>query len=282
MNITEDNFIVRPMTEDDLQLALSWAEAEGWNPGIDDAHNFYLADPGGFLIGELNGIPISCISVVRYNSNFNFIGFYIVKPEYRKQGFGLKTWQAAFKLISNQPAALEGALPQVDNYTKSGFKSAHSHQRYQGQIKGFISSDVMDLKTIDFVKICAYDHLYFPGDRSNFLAPWINQVHGQGYGILNDDKLAGYGIIRKATEGFRIGPLFAENSTMAEKLFLALADYAQGDNIYIDVPNINKGAVALFESYKMKYIVECIRMYTDNLPNINWDNIFGVTTLELG
>ena len=81
MNINQDDFIVRPMTIADLKLAINWAGDEGWNPGIDDANNFYVADPQGFLIGELNGEPISCISVVRYSQNFSFIGIYIVKSE---------------------------------------------------------------------------------------------------------------------------------------------------------------------------------------------------------
>jgi hypothetical protein len=43
----------------------------------------------------------------------------IVKPEERKKGFGLKTWLEALKLISNQPAALDAVLQQVNNYSLS-------------------------------------------------------------------------------------------------------------------------------------------------------------------
>lgn len=281
-----DNFILRPMTKDDLKIALNWAAAEGWNPGIDDADNFYIADPGGFLIGELNGKPISCISIVRYPSGFNFVGIYIVKPEQRKKGFGLKTWTEAFKLIPQQSAALDAVLQQVSNYQKFGFQPAHSHLRYQGKVTGKISSDVINIKAVDFAQLCDYDQQYFPSYRSHFLTQWINQPHGQGYAIIKNDNLLGYGVIRQATDGFKIAPLFAENETIAEKLFLALATYAQGDNqgdnIYVDVPNINQSAISLFTSYEMKDIFECVRMYTGEKPDINWQNIFGVTTLELG
>ena len=282
MTITEDNFIVRPMTIDDLKLALSWAAAEGWNPGIDDANNFYIADPEGFLIGELNGEPISCISAVRYNQNFNFIGIYIVKEEWRKKGFGLKTWHEALKLINNKPAALDSVLQQVDNYRKFGFNPAHSHCRHQGTIKGQISNDVIDLKTINFEQLCRYDSRYFPCDRSHFLQAWINQPHGTGYAIVNNGDLVGYGVIRKAQEGFKIAPLFAESQEIAEKLFLALSTYAEGKNVYLDVPDINKQGLALVESYKMQSMFECVRMYTAEKPDIDWTKIFGVTTLELG
>ncbi|MEB3342776.1 GNAT family N-acetyltransferase [Okeania sp.] len=282
MNINQDNFIVRPMTLADLKLAISWAANEGWNPGIDDVNNFYVADPEGFLIGELNGEPISCISMVRYSKNFNFVGIYIVKPEWRKKGYGFRTWQEAFKLINNQSAALDAVLEQVNTYRKSGFEPAHSHLRYQGIIPGKISPDIQDLKTVNFEKICSYDSLYFPAERSNFLKSWINQPNGKSYGIINDGNLIGYGVIRKAQEGFKIGPIFAENREIAEKLFLALCSYSDNQNVYIDVPNINQPAINLVEDYQMQCVFECVRMYSVQKPNLDWQNIFGVTSLELG
>ncbi|MBW4625327.1 MAG: GNAT family N-acetyltransferase [Brasilonema octagenarum HA4186-MV1] len=282
MTITEDNFRVRPMTKDDLKIALSWVASEGWNPGIDDVDNFYIADPGGFLIGELNGKPISCISVLRYSAEFNFIGFYIVKPEERKKGFGLKTWQEALKLISNQPAGLDAILQQVNKYQKFGFKPVYSHLGYQGIITGKISSDVRDLKTIDFDQLCHYDRRYFPSYRPDFLSTWINQPHGQGYAIINDADLVGYGVIRKAIDSFKIAPLFAENEDIAEKLLLALATYSEGSTIYVNVPNINKAAILLLENYQMKNTYECVRMYKGEQPNINLHNVFAITGLELG
>ena len=51
-----DNFVVRNMTEADLAPALEWAAAEGWNPGLHDAHCFYAADPQGFPVGDRNVI----------------------------------------------------------------------------------------------------------------------------------------------------------------------------------------------------------------------------------
>ncbi|NEP79051.1 MAG: GNAT family N-acetyltransferase [Okeania sp. SIO3C4] len=280
--MNQDNFIVRLMTLADLKLAISWAGDEGWNPGIDDANNYYVAGPQGFLIGELNGEPISSISAVRYSQKLSFIGLYIVKPKWRKQGFGLKTWQEAIKLINNQPAGLDAVLEQVNTYRKSGFKTAHHHLRYQGIIPGEISQDIKDLKTINFEKLCNYDRLYFPADRPNFLKAWINQSNGKSYGIINDGNLVGYGVIRKAKEGYRIAPIFAENQEIAEKLFLALCSYSENQNVYIDVPELNKQGINLVESYQMQCVYECARMYSVQEPNIDWKNIFGVTSLELG
>jgi hypothetical protein len=34
------------------QVAISWADAEGWNPGLDDAERFLAADPDSFNATE--------------------------------------------------------------------------------------------------------------------------------------------------------------------------------------------------------------------------------------
>ncbi|WP_197713177.1 hypothetical protein [Polynucleobacter necessarius] len=40
---------IKTMSADDVELAMTWAANEGWNPGLNDAAAFQLADPTGFL-----------------------------------------------------------------------------------------------------------------------------------------------------------------------------------------------------------------------------------------
>ncbi|MGO9236597.1 MAG: GNAT family N-acetyltransferase [Methylocella sp.] len=85
--------VVRRMAESELNLALDWAAAEGWNPGLHDAECFYAADPGGFFLGEFaDGEPLGCVSAIAYDKHYGFLGFYMVKPQYRGRGFGLQLW----------------------------------------------------------------------------------------------------------------------------------------------------------------------------------------------
>jgi hypothetical protein len=42
------DFLVRPMTRTELDLAVEWAAEEGWNPGLSDADCFYSTDPEGW------------------------------------------------------------------------------------------------------------------------------------------------------------------------------------------------------------------------------------------
>jgi GNAT superfamily N-acetyltransferase len=81
------------MRREDLAFAIELAAREGWNPGLHDAECFFAADLGGFLIGERVGEPVGCISAVSYAGRYGFVGLYIVRPEYRGKGYGLRRWQ---------------------------------------------------------------------------------------------------------------------------------------------------------------------------------------------
>ena len=79
---------IRAASAAEFAVAVEWAAAEGWNPGLDDLAAFHATDPGGFFLGWLDGEPVSSISVVRYGAGFGFLGFYIVRPEQRGTGAG--------------------------------------------------------------------------------------------------------------------------------------------------------------------------------------------------
>jgi hypothetical protein len=95
-------------------------------------------------------------------------------------------------------------------------------------------------------------------------------------------ELAGYGVIRRCREGFKIGPLFADGPDWAAALFHALIAQVSGQVFYLDVPEVNKAAIALAEGHGMTRVFETARMYTQTPPALPLDRIFGVTTFELG
>ena len=198
-------------------------------------------------------------------------------------GYGVKLWKHALNYLQNVDCiGLEAAPNRLDDYQKWGFKSDHLHLRYKGVIQGQISQDIVNINEVNFNQLCDYDSQYFPGFRAQFLEPWIKQSNSQGYAVIEKDKIVGYGVIRKSVEGFKIAPLFSENQAIAEKLLLALSTYANNNNIYIDVPDLNREAISLVTSYQMELIFECVRMYTHQPPLLNWNKIFGAGETESG
>ena len=97
-----------------------------------------------------------------------------------------------------------------------------------------------------------------------------------------NDKILGYAVIRKADKGYKIGPLFADNPAVAEELFKSSLSIAPDNMIYLDIPTTNQNAIDLVEKYNGKYVFECARMYYGTPPKIDINNIYGITTFELG
>lgn len=283
--MVEKQYRIQVMTPEQLDLAIEWAAQEGWNPGLHDADSFRNADPNGFLVGLLDGEPIASISVVKYGDSFGFLGFYIVKPEYRGQGYGLQIWKAGLEYLAGRNIGLDGVEDQQGNYKKSGFKLAYGNIRYEGQGGGNAPAveGLVDLSDLPFERIYAYDQSFFPAERTEFLKHWIKQEGSYAIGVERDGHLVGYGVIRPCRSGYKVGPLLAEDTELAGELFLALKAKAKpSDLVYLDVPEVNKNAVALAEKYTMTPVFKTARMYTKEFPDLPLDRIFGVTTFELG
>ena len=137
-----DDYKITTMTRQQVDMAIEWAAAEGWNPGLYDAECFFHADPGGFLVEMLGDTPVSVISVVRYGSSFGFLGFYIVRPEYRGQGFGIWIWNAGRERLMGRNIDLDGVVDQQDNYKRSGFNYAYRNIRKLKVLTSELASNV--------------------------------------------------------------------------------------------------------------------------------------------
>ena len=111
--MTGDGFEVRPMTRDELDVAIEWAAAEGWNPGRHDANAYYAVDPGGYFIGLLDGEPVASVSAVKYSPEYAFMGFFIVKPEHRGSTLGPRLAEHAFRHVGSAVAGLDGVLGKI-------------------------------------------------------------------------------------------------------------------------------------------------------------------------
>ncbi|AFZ22961.1 acetyltransferase [Cylindrospermum stagnale PCC 7417] len=281
--MSTDNYTIRSMNRSEVDLAIAWAAAEGWNPGKYDAESFYQVDKNGFLLGELNGEPVGCISAMAYDQYYGFIGFYIVQPQFRGRGFGLKLWQAAMAYLgTDRNIGLDGLIVQQENYQKSGFKIAYNHIRYETLGGGVVPPGVVELRTLPFAELVADDRQLFPAERSQFLQTWIQQPESFALGVLSNGHLVGYGVIRASHTGFRIGPLFANDEQIAETLFQALLAKCPDAPVFLDIPDANPQANALVQRHRMKRVFEAARMYTKTIPSFPINRVFGVTSLELG
>jgi len=274
---------IRAMTAAEVDMAVDWAAAEGWNPGLGDAACFRAEDPGGFLMAFLDGAPAASISVVNYGQGFGFLGFYICRPELRGLGIGFRLWQAGMAHHGDRVVGLDGVVDQQDNYRKSGFSLAYRNIRYTGMPSVEapddprlvpISADMVDA-------VIAYDRPFFPAPRETFMRCWLGGDTRRGLALVEDGRIAGYGVVRRCREGAKIGPLFADDAVRADLLFRRLSAAMPGE-VSLDTSELNPESVALAERYGLKPVFETARMYRGPAPELPLARLFGVTTFELG
>ena len=273
---------IRTMTREDVDFAMRLAAKEGWNPGLSDADCFYAADPEGFFVSELNGRPVGTISAVRYQGDFGFVGLYIMTPEARGKGWGMELWDHAMRHLDGCNVGLDAVTEQEQTYTRSGFSTYYRSTRFEGLGGGSRPKEAVRLQDVDFADIVAYDRQCFPGRREDFLRAWLDAPGARGFGLVNDGKLAGFGVIRPCAMGYKIGPLFADDAEIAEVLFLALTASVPGEKFYLDVIEPNRAAVGLALKYELKEVFTTVRMYTGGEPAMDVSKVFGVTSFELG
>ncbi len=279
---------IRPVDAQAFEVAIQWAAAEGWNPGLDDLSVFHAADPDGFLIGYRDGEPVSSISVVRYGDDYGFLGFYIVHPDHRRTGAGIATWHAGMAHLAGRTVGLDGVVDQQENYRKSGFVFAGRNIRHRGMPK-FVKTDADAFRqpsASDLPALIAYDRSFFPAPRENFLSRWCGpQALGSRRTLIaeHDGAIVGCGTIRRCRDGYKIGPLFADFEHIASELFYSLCQSASpGEPVSLDTPEDNPAAIRLARSAGLEPVFETARMYKGGQVQLPTSQTYGITTFELG
>jgi hypothetical protein len=183
--------------------------------------------------------------------------------------------------LGDRVIGLDGVVAQQENYRKSGFCLAFRNIGQKGS-GGAAPSGLTDLAAIPIEEILRYDATAFPAPRAEFLKSWIGQPQAVSVGAVDGRRLNGYGVLRACREGFKIGPLFADDEETADRLLAGLMARAPGAPVFLDTPEANSAAVALAARHAMTPVFETARMVKNGSPEMRLEHCFGVTTFELG
>ena len=302
-----ESFVVRRLKspEEVRQNIIERAAANDWRPGALDHVSFFAADETGFFVGELNGEPISCTSVVKHAENFAFIGHYIVDEPYRGRGYGLLTLKAAMASSSiNESYNTAGDLTE-EKSQRIGFQPTWFVQCIDlvASEAVFVLSDIplshasvtiQPASEVDFNDLLEYDTHVQVFPRQAFLEKWIfaPNCHAS-VAIRNDGKIVGYTVVRttlKRGDGWRIGPLFADNAEIARSLYREACGKVAAEDpqgiITADVPYgdlINPDTLKVVKEMSAILTFKCVRHYGKGIPlSMPLQKLFAITSLSIG
>ena len=271
----------------DFDTLMDWTDCEGWNPGRYDREAFWNQDPQGYRGLHMDGELIAGGSIVSYDGAFGFMGFFIVRPEFRGFGIGRHLWvqrrdTLLQRLDSGAAIGMDGVVDMQPFYGKGGFTKQFADVRHVRKGERMELHPEVAVGPGDLLDLNAYDKSCFLFDRPRFLASWTNQPEGRVFRFIRAGRIMGWAALRTAAQGRRIGPLFADSAEVAEALYHACLDAAPGEEVHIDVPMCNGEAVALVNGKGAEPVFECARMVHGHAPAWPMERIYGITSFELG
>lgn len=290
---------IRPLQRDDISLVTEWARNEGFAPGVGDVSIYRHTDRQGLWVGWLGKQAVGCISGVRYNAAYGFIGLFMVVQEHRGHGYGIELWEHALEHLADLPCiGLEASLNRIDDYSGWGFEGASPTCRWQFVGDGDLQSDeteplcktlglqLLEGASIPDTAVQAYDALREPSPRPHFLADWLRHPAGTVLALVDGNgRCHGFGRIRPCLlrdgEGWRIGPLLADTPQLAELLIKRLIERHPGV-VLLDAPGANPAADDLLERNGFIPVSRTLRMYRGEQPHISLAEVYGLACLELG
>lgn len=275
------------MTDPEIAMLGDWAAQEGWNPGLGDLDVARASDPEAFVAIRQGDTLIGGGSIIRHDDTFGFMGLFILRPDMRGRGLGGQFWRwrrdrLKARLDADAAIGMDGVYDMAPFYERGGFVVAHRHLRMQGVAQGRADSDVLTDKERLIDDIVAFDAGRFPTPREKFLRNWLDRPGLHLAGLYRGDTFVGYGVARPCRAGFRIGPLFASDVVIADRLLGDLMARIAGEQVQIDVPETNLAAMALAAKYGLEEVFGCVRMYYGKPPKILTETIYAVTSLEFG
>ena len=294
-----NKFSIRLISNNELEKVTNWAKLEGFAPGNDDISIYKNTDKQGVWVGCLNNIPVGSIACVKYNSSYGFIGLFIVKKQFRNQGYGVKLWKHAINYLRDIDCiGLEAAPERLNDYKKWGFKKSSITNRWKLYgfsnlpKKNFYKDVYHNFKVVPGSDITSeavlnYDSQREPSPRPHFLTDWLKNSFGTVSALIDDNGMChGFGRIRPCIlqnnkKGWRIGPLLADTPPLAEILIRELVKGLESE-ILLDCPGLNPYANYLLCNLGFNEISKTYRMYKGVQPPFPMNQVYGLACLELG
>ena len=275
------------MTDPEIAILGDWAAQEGWNPGLGDLAAAHASDPLAFVAMRQGDALVGGGSIMSYGGKFGFMGLFILRPEMRGQGLGGQFWRwrrdrLRARLDADAATGMDGVYAMTPFYERGGFVAAYRHLRMQGVARGCADAEIVTDRARLINDILAFDAGRFPAPRENFLRNWLDRPGLHVAGLYRGDKFAGYGVARPCRSGFKIGPLFATDVVIADRVLGDLMSRINGAQVQLDLPETNRAALALAGKHGLEEVFGCVRLYHGSPPKIYIEDIYAVTSLEFG
>jgi len=104
-DVVMEHFSIRPFRDEDIDFAFKLDTIEEWNHTRNDIERMLSFEPNGCFMAEMGGKPVGHVFSISYG-RLGWIGFLIVKAEYRKRGIGTLLMKRAMDYLLSRRDSL--------------------------------------------------------------------------------------------------------------------------------------------------------------------------------
>ncbi|XP_064619818.1 holothin acyltransferase-like [Lineus longissimus] len=222
--------VVRQSTERaEWEELLRLTNEENWNYTISDFEVYFRCDPEGVFVALIDGKPVGFTVAINWSDEIAVGGLSIVNKRYRGQGIGKALWSERIKHIGDRSFMLFSVQNRVEANMRLGFKVELCRMHIMcGKVNkktisvsraGIDHHCIVHFKEGHFDRILAYDNLiHYIKPREAFLRLWFAKDEARVAVAMTGDRVVGYGCIYPTSEGYIIGPLYADAGDIAADL----------------------------------------------------------------
>jgi len=286
-----EHFSIRPFKDEDIDFAYKLNVMEQWDDTRNDIKRMFNGEPNGCFIAEIKSKPVGHVFSISYG-RLGWIGFLIVKAEYRRRGRGtLLTRRAMGYLLSCnvETIKLEAVSAIADLYRKLGFVDEYDSLRFTGvsrKITSLSSHRINTLKREGIKQLTKFDAEYFGANRTKVLHRLYQENPKLCFVSRIGSRIVGYIMFRKTKSGYRIGPWVCnpENPQVARELLMeCMETIGHNAKLYVGVPAMNEVAVEILQDFDFRQYSKSIHMhFGEKLETERVDGVFAIGGPEKG
>lgn len=233
---------MRPMVEADIDDGLRLCRLAGWNQRLGDWRLFLDLHRPGCHVAVRMGSVVGTVTTLRHDAHHGWISMVLVDPQHRRLGLGTRLLQQALEALSAcATVALDATPAGKPVYERLGFTDMLTLVRLIRRQGPRIESDpdatVRPMSATDLAAVAALDRATIGSERMPLLHWLFAQDPSRAWvATAANGAIIGFTLGRPGEVFDQIGPLVANDRTVAESLFRAAIAPLGNRPVGIDIP----------------------------------------------
>ncbi len=256
MALTEPPPAIRPLTAVDLDDAVQLSAAAHWNQNRADWQAMLQLGQGWGIDGAGDGgrrVLAASVIVLPYGNRFAWTSMVLVLPAFQRRGYARQLLRFALAHLGAQGrAAILDATPAGRAvYVQEGFADTWGFARYRREAGAALAARATapatrSLMDDDWPAIDSLDTRAFGASRLPLLRKLVQRWPQAARVVEEGGRLRGYVLGRDGREAGQIGPLLADDDSVAMALLGDVLQSAPGA-LYIDLLDCRRSLLPWLE-----------------------------------